>query len=71
VEFNEVNIGELSTINVFSDKDGHAESRNNGKTYKVKTISLDDMCEKYSAPKNIDYLSIDTCQVPYDCAPAE
>lgn len=28
--------------------------------YKLKTISLNDLLQKYGAPKNIDYLSIDT-----------
>ena len=31
-----------------------------GKKYKVKTISLIDLLLKYNAPKQIDYLSIDT-----------
>lgn len=47
-------------INIFSDVDNHAKLRDNGKKYKVKTISLNDLLEKYNAPYNIDYLSIDT-----------
>ena len=56
--FNEV--GELSTIDDFSNSDLHAKARVNGKKYKVKTISLEDLLDKYNAPKIIDYLSIDT-----------
>ena len=32
----------------------------NGKTYKVETISLNDLLQKYNCPKVFDYLSIDT-----------
>ena len=56
--FNEV--GELATIDDFSNSDLHAKARVNGKKYKVKTISLEDLLDKYNAPKIIDYLSIDT-----------
>jgi FkbM family methyltransferase len=62
--FNEVNDdkynGELSTIDVFSDSDGHSKHRKLGKKYEVKTISLADLLTKYNAPKQIDFLSIDT-----------
>jgi len=41
--------------------DGHAKSRNSASNkYEVETISLEDMLEKHNAPKEIDYLSIDT-----------
>jgi FkbM family methyltransferase len=50
----------LSTISGFENSDLHANSRKHGYTYKVKTISLNDMLEKYNAPKVIDYISIDT-----------
>jgi FkbM family methyltransferase len=60
LKFNEVAISELSTISSYSDKDGHAKVRKKGKTYNVKTISLNDLLLKYKAPKYIDYLSIDT-----------
>ncbi len=58
--FNQTEVAELSTINIFSDTDSHSEDRKNGKTYEVKTISLSDLLKKYNAPKIIDYLSIDT-----------
>jgi len=57
--FNEV--GVLSTIHSFSDKDAHSEIRMKNKNiYDVTTLSLVDMLDKYNAPKHIDYLSIDT-----------
>ena len=58
--FNETQLAELSTINQFSGTDGHFRSRENGVQYPVTTISLNDLLEKYQAPKSIDYLSIDT-----------
>lgn len=58
--FNEVAVHELSTIKNYSDADMHADDRNEGKTYNVKTISLNDLLLKYNAPTHIDYLSIDT-----------
>lgn len=63
--FNEVNdnkhYGELSTIESFSSTDLHSESRKQfSNKYEVKTISLVDMLKKHSAPRKIDYLSIDT-----------
>ena len=60
LSFNEVNARVFSTINLFSDSDLHSETRKNGKTYDVKTISLNDLLIKYDAPRIIDYLSIDT-----------
>ena len=58
--FNETKKGELSTIDYFSDKDDHMNSRKIGKKYLVKTLSLEHLLKKYDAPKLIDYLSIDT-----------
>jgi FkbM family methyltransferase len=60
LSFNEVSIGELSTIDTFSNSDMHSITRDRGLIYDVKTISLNDLLEKYNAPKSIDYLSIDT-----------
>lgn len=58
--FNETNNAELSTIDQFSDSDGHAGNRANGKRYEVETVSLDDLLEFHRAPRKIDYLSVDT-----------
>mgnify|MGYP000421488838 CR=1 FL=1 len=62
--FNEVNDGfrkgGLSTIDSFSNYDNHRKARKSANKYEVNTISLSDMLKKHNAPKNIDYLSIDT-----------
>ena len=58
--FNEVSEPELSTIGSFSSIDGHFHARRKGVKYNVNSISLNDLLKKYNAPKNIDYLSIDT-----------
>jgi FkbM family methyltransferase len=60
VTFNAADLGELATIDLFSSSDRHAESRKTGTKYNVNTISLQDLLEKYGAPREIDYLSIDT-----------
>jgi FkbM family methyltransferase len=60
LEFNEVEAADLSTIDVFSNGDEHAKTRKEGKKYNVYTVSLFDLLNKYKAPKEIDYLSIDT-----------
>jgi FkbM family methyltransferase len=60
LEFNEVGAADLSTIDVFSNGDEHAKTRTEGKKYNVYTCSLLDLLRKYKAPKEIDYLSIDT-----------
>ena len=60
LDFNETTAAELSTVSQFSDSDEHASARANGNTYNVNTISLVDLLDKYDAPKEIDYLSIDT-----------
>lgn len=64
VDFTEVNIDSdmgLSGMTKHASYDHHAEVRkNNSTTYKVETISLKDLLDKYDAPEIIDYLSIDT-----------
>ena len=58
--FNEVDDAKLSTIDQFSKNDQYGNLREKRKQYKVKTISLNDLLNKYSAPELMDYLSIDT-----------
>ncbi|UZH55647.1 FkbM family methyltransferase [Salinimicrobium tongyeongense] len=60
VEFNEVEKPSLSTIEGFGDNDYHQQSRKKRIRYKVETLSLMALLEKYEAPEIIDYLSIDT-----------
>lgn len=53
--------GELSTIAAYSRNDKHKSVRDSvGTNYLVETISLHDLLKKYNAPREIDYLSIDT-----------
>ena len=60
VEFCETAKGELSTISQYVTEDQHRVSRNITRKYNVSTISLTDMLAAYSAPRFVDYLSIDT-----------
>lgn len=60
LEFNEVSAQELSTIKTFSDSDGHFQDRQKGEVYVVETITLNELLEKHGAPREIDYLSVDT-----------
>jgi FkbM family methyltransferase len=60
LDFVEPMAAELSTVGAFSDADRHAKTRRGGRTYTVQTISLVDLLERHKAPRNIDYLSIDT-----------
>jgi FkbM family methyltransferase len=58
--FNEVDGAWLSTVDAYSSADLYHQVRKRGKKYDVTTISLEDLLDKYGAPRNIDYLSIDT-----------
>jgi FkbM family methyltransferase len=58
--FVETDCAELSTIERFADADRHSPSRRGGARYSVRTITLDDLLDKYDAPRDIDYLSLDT-----------
>jgi FkbM family methyltransferase len=49
---------ELSTLNYFASTSNKSDA--NLKKYDVETISLNDLLCNYSAPHQIDYLSIDT-----------
>ena len=60
IEFSEVTNADLSTISLFNTKGPYKKARRKGKTYNIATISLIDLLKKYNAPKNIDYLSLDT-----------
>jgi FkbM family methyltransferase len=60
LKFNETAEAEYSTIDALSTSDFHARYRQHGSRYDVTTISLYDLLREHNAPKNIDYLSIDT-----------
>lgn len=51
---------DLATIEEYRFSDEHSQKRQNVKTIQVSTISLNDLLEKYKAPRTIDYISIDT-----------
>ena len=58
VEFVDAIDPNLSTINGFGENDEHSIHRKDGNKISVNTISLGDLLS--TAPKEIDYLSIDT-----------
>jgi FkbM family methyltransferase len=60
LEFNETPIGELSTISSYSSSDFHKDHRALGHKVLVETISLLDLLRESNAPRDIEYLSIDT-----------
>jgi FkbM family methyltransferase len=66
ISFNEANIAELSTISRYTAVDHHGDVRRNGRSYDVVTVSLIDLCRQHNAPREIDYLSIDTEGSEYD-----
>ena len=59
VQFNEVDIGELSGMMELVESDFHAHFRQEGRQYGVETISLQRFLAEARAPKRIDYMSID------------
>ena len=50
----------LSTLEQYRSSDLHEKLRSKGETYKVMTITLEDLLIKYDAPSRIDFISIDT-----------
>jgi FkbM family methyltransferase len=50
----------FSTVHEYRNSDLHHNARKQSKRYKVKTISLNDLLDKFGAPNHINYLSIDT-----------
>ena len=60
LEFFEAEIGELSTLIDFVDKDFNRGNRTKGRRYPVETISLNDLLKTHNCPREIDYMSIDT-----------
>lgn len=60
VWFTETPVGEFSTISSFMKSDANRFLRKNSGTYKVETVSLQDLLLTHNAPKNIELLSVDT-----------
>jgi FkbM family methyltransferase len=50
----------LSTLSEFSNSDLHAAKRANAERLVVETVTLEDMLIEHGAPKDIDFLSVDT-----------
>lgn len=59
LEFAEVSAAELSSLTSLGDGEGQ-RIRRRSTLYNVTTVTLTDMLERNGAPKEIDYLSIDT-----------
>lgn len=61
LQFAETTDAELSTVGTFANRiDAHATARTTCETYDVETITLADLLLAHNAPRQIDYLSIDT-----------
>ncbi len=61
IEFSETSYQrELSTISAFSESDNFAKLRTRNSKYPVQTVSLNELLSSYDAPKDINYLSVDT-----------
>lgn len=58
LKFRETGYAELSTLVEFSNTDSY--DRSDSIEYDVQTISLNDLLQKHGAPREMDYLSIDT-----------
>jgi FkbM family methyltransferase len=50
----------LSSLMAFRDRDQHQPLRANAATTTVRTVSLNDLLDRYDAPQYIDFLSVDT-----------
>jgi FkbM family methyltransferase len=50
----------LGTIAAYTSCDGHARTRQNHELIDVETVLLDDLLEAHRAPRDIDFISIDT-----------
>lgn len=60
VDSNEVEVRELSYIASHQNLDGWSKHREKFISYKVKTVTLNDLLTEHNAPKIINYMSIDT-----------
>jgi FkbM family methyltransferase len=52
--------GLLSKVGVIENQDLTLRLRNKNRTYKVPTLSLEALLDKWEAPQNIEFISIDT-----------
>lgn len=58
----DVQLGLSGLVDFFDDKEYHAQRRSasTGRSYKVQTVSLNDLLSEHDAPDYIDYISMDT-----------
>lgn len=58
----DVQLGLSGLVDFFDDKEYHAQRRaaSSGASYKVQTVSLNDLLAEHHAPDYIDYISMDT-----------
>jgi len=60
IDFQETTIPTLSTFKEFLDKDKNSKNRKISNSYRLLTISLNELFSSFKVPKDIDFLSIDT-----------
>ena len=60
ITFSQHRHGMLSAISGYGKSDNFGSEKTEIESYLVRTISLNDMLEKYEAPKIIDFISVDT-----------
>lgn len=61
LQFLETSDAELSTVDSFANRlDVHTATRTTNERYDVETVSLTDLLLTHNAPRQIDYLSVDT-----------
>ena len=61
LQFSEVDqFPALSTLSQFRHADSWSRARSHARSYEVATVSLRDLLVRHGAPREIDYLSIDT-----------
>lgn len=60
LDFIDTRKGEFSTVRGFENRDFNRHDRVDHVSYKVTTVSLDDLLSEHGAPPVIDYMSVDT-----------
>lgn len=58
--FDECEIPELSKVGGVEHSDAHSEARERSTKYLVESVSLTDLLKSHNAPREIDYISLDT-----------
>jgi FkbM family methyltransferase len=66
VRFAATRVPGLATVAEYVSCDGHANSRADHRIIEVETVSLDDLLSTHAAPRDIDFISIDTEGSEYD-----